>query len=176
MSRVAIGLERPAVERPGGNHWGHWVSARADAVGFKRQEDFAKAVGCTRERIVKWTAMRMPPAKMRKGFDEALARALKTDRATLFSYWHERRPGEVESIDLGDRAGWHSYEVGSPGPSQLQQRITFVAFNLPYEGLSQLWETTQLLAKRHGVAIRDNWLSDAGKPPDRKRGKKPAIK
>jgi hypothetical protein len=35
---------------------------------------------------------------MLKGFDESLARALKTDRSTLFSLWPYLSPGEVEVV------------------------------------------------------------------------------
>lgn len=65
-------------------HWGQWVAARAEFVGFKRQEDLAGAVGCTRERIVRWVSLESPPAQMRKGFDRTLLRALWTDRQMLF--------------------------------------------------------------------------------------------
>jgi hypothetical protein len=58
---------------------------RAQVVGIKRQTDLAKAVGCTPERVTRWGQMPKPPRRMRKGFDEALARALQTTKQNLFA-------------------------------------------------------------------------------------------
>jgi hypothetical protein len=57
---------------------------RSEAVGFKRQIDLARKVGCTRERVSRWFAMAEPPKRMRKGFDQQLARALETTPQTLY--------------------------------------------------------------------------------------------
>jgi hypothetical protein len=66
-------------------HWGRWVLGRAQVAGFRRHQDLARAVGCTRERITAWSAMSTPPARMRKGFDRALARALRITPFDLFT-------------------------------------------------------------------------------------------
>jgi len=71
------------------NHWGTWIIARARFVGFRRQSDLAKAVGCSAQTLSKWAGMAKPPEQMRRGHDEALARSLKIDRATLFGMWSE---------------------------------------------------------------------------------------
>ncbi|HEX4056000.1 MAG TPA: hypothetical protein VHX86_17180 [Tepidisphaeraceae bacterium] len=70
--------------KSGKRGWGEWLSRRADFIGYKRQADLAAAVGCKRERIVRWYAAKTPPAKMRKGFDRALAAALQTTVHMLF--------------------------------------------------------------------------------------------
>ena len=69
------------------DHWGTWISRRADFVGFKRQQDLAVAIGCSRTQLDKWFKLESPPSKMRKGFDRSLASALIVTREILFSEW-----------------------------------------------------------------------------------------
>ncbi len=69
----------------GARHWGKWVRARSRHVGFLSAPTLAKAVGCTADRATRWMLMRRPPLHMRKGFDAALAAALRVDQRTLFT-------------------------------------------------------------------------------------------
>ncbi|MGD0464650.1 MAG: hypothetical protein ABSB74_19370 [Tepidisphaeraceae bacterium] len=87
-------------------HWGRWVKARSLRVGFRRQVDFALAVGCERTQLYKWFAMEFPPASMKKGFDRSIATALKTDRQTLFNGWRfiSAEDAPVAGPDFGDEA------------------------------------------------------------------------
>ena len=71
------------------------MQARSQAVGFKRQQDLADSVGCSRTQLTKWFAMNKPPARMRKGFDQQLARALKTTRQILFVDYVKVRPEDA---------------------------------------------------------------------------------
>jgi hypothetical protein len=64
--------------------WGLWVHRRAEFLGFKRQSDLSKIVGCSRQQLSNWFAMVAPPISMRKGFDRWLANALQTTHRTLF--------------------------------------------------------------------------------------------
>jgi hypothetical protein len=57
-------------------------------------------VGCRREQIGRWGAMKSPPSQMRKGFDQKLAYALQTTRDMLFTDWRETAPEHAERIWL----------------------------------------------------------------------------
>src|SRR5689334_15568652 len=81
-------------------HWGQWVWARAEAHGYRRQQDLAEAIGCGRTQLSKWTAMERPPKRMRKGFDVALARALNVSPRTLFTDYSDIDP------EFDDGSAW----------------------------------------------------------------------
>jgi hypothetical protein len=83
-------------------HWGEWIERRGIKVGFKRKLDFAKAIGCTTQNLARWIRMERPPEGMRRGLDDALARALKLDRSTLFLMWTEIDPEDVQLIKTLD--------------------------------------------------------------------------
>jgi hypothetical protein len=70
--------------------------ARSETVGFKRHQDLAEAVGCTREQVARWASMELPPRRMRKGFDGSLARALQTTKQVLFQEWAHVAPNAVD--------------------------------------------------------------------------------
>lgn len=81
-----------AVARHLKNHWGEWVMERGHLVGFKRKMDFARAVGCSTQHLARLAKMPTPPARMRRGLDRTLARALKTTRDVLFSEYKNIAP------------------------------------------------------------------------------------
>lgn len=62
---------------------------------------------------------------MLKGFDAALARALKTDRATLFGAYRKVAPEDAPIVD----------ECGSPVADESRRRIAAVAELLPADEL-----------------------------------------
>lgn len=68
-------------------------------VGFPNQVVFASSIGCTRHRVAEWFKMLEPPSTMRRGFDASLARALRTDRFTLFRGFRDVAPGDAPFID-----------------------------------------------------------------------------
>jgi hypothetical protein len=82
------------------SHWGNWIGRRSEFVGFQRQIDFAEAVGCTRERIVKWLKLATPPLKMRKGFDRSLARALRVTTRMIFVDYANTDPQKAVEVSL----------------------------------------------------------------------------
>jgi len=92
--------EAPYFEHPGngGLTWGRWIIARARHLGFKSQQALAQAVGCSEEHVSRWHAMRSPPTHMRRGYDDALARALQIDRRTLFDSWSSVPPKEARTV------------------------------------------------------------------------------
>lgn len=105
-------------------NWGDWVVARSRHVGFLRNIDLAAAVGCTPERITQWSASKVPPRHMRKGFDQKLAYALQTTKQVLFTDWKTTAP------DQADRVIFHSDQLPltekmswSPDLQQLLQGI-----------------------------------------------------
>jgi hypothetical protein len=69
-------------------------------VGFKRQEDLARAVGTSRQHLVKWLRLASPPRRMRKGFDQSLASALQTTTHILFSEYATKYPEEATFLEL----------------------------------------------------------------------------
>jgi hypothetical protein len=73
-------------------HWGDWVRARMLFLGFRRQRDFADAVGCTQERTGSWLKLQAPPVAIKKGFDRSLCRELRTDAFTLFTNYRNVTP------------------------------------------------------------------------------------
>jgi hypothetical protein len=79
-------------------HWGNWVQSRSEFIGFKRQSDLAKQVGCSRQQLSNWFALRLPPTQMRKGFDRTLARALQTTRDVLFSGFPNVLPEDAPAV------------------------------------------------------------------------------
>src|SRR4051812_1726073 len=89
-----------AVKSSSISHWGQWVIARSEFIGFKRQDDFARAVGCQRGQIQRWAAMQNPPKQMRKGFDRSLARALRTSLKVLFTDYKTTPPDRADRIFL----------------------------------------------------------------------------
>jgi hypothetical protein len=66
-------------------HWGDWVLARSRFVGFRRQRDLARDVGCRPEQLSRWLQSPVPPQRMSKGFDHRLALALDSTRRVLFT-------------------------------------------------------------------------------------------
>ena len=87
-------------------HWGNWLRERSRAVGILRLADLAGEIGCTPNQLSRWLASVSPPARMLKGFDCALARALKTDRRTLFSGFAQVDPSDAPVLDEpNDRPG-----------------------------------------------------------------------
>ncbi|MEI8196717.1 MAG: hypothetical protein WCI73_12535, partial [Phycisphaerae bacterium] len=84
------------------NHWGAWLLARARYVGFHRHGDLAIAVGCRREQIARWGAMRTPPNQMRKGFDLSLSDTLQTTRSMIFSDWKYNAPDKTDRVFSGN--------------------------------------------------------------------------
>jgi hypothetical protein len=90
-------------------HWGKWVQQRSRFVGFRRQIDFAKSIGCSTKQVQKWEAMGVPPTRMRKGFGESLAKALSTTPPVLFSQW-SKVPPEHKPADAALAAS-NDYEL-----------------------------------------------------------------
>lgn len=90
--------------------WGWWIYRRAEHVGFKRQLDFARAVGVSPQHLRRWMLLMAPPKQMRRGLDDALARALRTDRRTLFTDWTSGEPDEFPIVRTDERLGvpWDS--------------------------------------------------------------------
>ncbi len=106
------------------NHWGEWIDQRSRAVGFKRQGDFAQAVGCGRTQLAKWIALQSPPPQMRKGFDVALATALKIDRAVLFIGYRSIAPDvDMASLDAA---------------TATRRRVLAMVELMPNDGLKEL--------------------------------------
>jgi hypothetical protein len=66
-------------------HWGEWVKARTQYVGWKNQGSLADSMGCTRQHLCRLFTMEKPPETMRRRLDESLCLALKTDAKTLFT-------------------------------------------------------------------------------------------
>jgi len=92
----------------GPNHWGEWVIARWKFLGFRRLADLSTAVGCNPNLLTVWHQSESPPNSMRKGFDLALVRALRTDRMTLFGLYATIAPEDAPVIEPPrdvDRAG-----------------------------------------------------------------------
>ena len=69
-------------------------------VGFRSQKGLIDAVGCEQTTFYNWLRSDTPPERMQKGFDIALARALRTDRQTLFTGWREKNPSLAPLIDV----------------------------------------------------------------------------
>jgi hypothetical protein len=78
--------------------WGDWLKRRMRHVGFIRQIDCAAAVGCSENQLCRWFSLSTPPNRICKGYDAALARALKIDRQMLMRGWSEVIPEEARSI------------------------------------------------------------------------------
>lgn len=75
--------------------WGRWVLERSRAAGYRTQHDLARAVGCRYEQLSRWLQMTEPP-RMRKGFDLALARALRITPQALFNGDASTSPSAAE--------------------------------------------------------------------------------
>lgn len=80
-------------------HWGNWIRERGRHVGFRSQKGLIDAIGCEQTTFYNWARAAVPPDRMQKSFDLALARALKVDRQTLFTGWRKKRPELVPITD-----------------------------------------------------------------------------
>lgn len=83
--------------------WGNWVRRRMFYVGFRRKKTFSAKIGCTQDQLSRWLGMTEAPATLRKGFDEALSRHLRTDLFTLFTNWRNVAP-DAAPIMAGETA------------------------------------------------------------------------
>lgn len=147
-------------------HWGDWIKARSHFVGFARQLDFAKAVGCSPDQIQKWSKLEEPPQQMRKGFDDSLARALKIDRRFLFSGWRGFDPNDAPVIQSS--SGPVPWEAAFPNDDIIRKAI-IEQFIWEVRG-QDLLEIYKLLHDR-AVQRLEEWEStlrqiskDTGKP------------
>jgi len=113
--------------QPSKVHWGQWVERRGKIVGFLMRKDFAAAVGSTPDQLLKWLRMPVPPKQMRKGFDEALALALKTTRQTLFVDYIKVAPEEATStwVVPGENMPWHDPSWRSKPAEERFARLAF---------------------------------------------------
>lgn len=115
--------------------WGKWIWRRAVHTGFRRQEDFARTVGCSRQQLVNWLAMEYPPTQMRKGFDRKLAFALRTTARTLFTDWEHVAPESAEQLTLyADRSLIPIHDLQVVDDKELRQALLLALDQLdPYE-------------------------------------------
>jgi len=88
------------MKESGDKHWGRWVKERALVVGFRGNKSFVSAVGCQRKILSMWLDRDTPPREMRKGFDVALCRALKTDGKTLFNDYVNVTPESAPIVQV----------------------------------------------------------------------------
>lgn len=128
-------------------HWGRWIRNRSAFVGFRRQQDFREAIGCTRSQLFKWLQSEKSPDRIFKGFDARLASALKTDRHTLLIDWKLfPDPSEVpilKSFDVDE-----FLEV-----QDMRERLALIVKNLPIERLRRVIESARSEAKALDVEI-----------------------
>lgn len=62
--------------------------------------DFAKAIGCTPHNLRRWLEMKTPPARMRRGFDASLSRALHLSQSILFRDWATQSPSDAPFVPI----------------------------------------------------------------------------
>jgi hypothetical protein len=80
-------------------HWGRWLRERSRHVGFLSQKGLIDAIGCEQTTFYNWVKSPLPPDRMQKGFDLALARALRVDRQMLFTGWRKKKADQVPLTD-----------------------------------------------------------------------------
>lgn len=79
--------------------WGEWIDRRRRFVGIATQVRLADLIGCSRQHMAKWLGMDDAPVSLRRGYDVALARMLRTDRFTLLTGWREITPEQSPLVD-----------------------------------------------------------------------------
>jgi len=102
--------------------WGLWIERRARAVGFMRNADLARSIGCTQQHLSRWFSYSSPPNSMRRGLDAHLVSALKTDKHTLFSAFRDVIPE-------------HAPFVESPAIEPMQREVIERVMSLPADRL-----------------------------------------
>jgi hypothetical protein len=120
-----IAASRPEI------YWGEWLRYRMNFVGYKRQEDFRRAVGCTRSRLYDWLNSEKPPNWIYKGFDARLASALRTDPHMLFFGWRTTLPDEAPLLE-----NVKSYDMTEV--QNLRDRLDLIVALLPVDRLRRL--------------------------------------
>jgi transcriptional regulator with XRE-family HTH domain len=137
--------------------WGEWIVARSRAVGFRRQKDLAQAVGCSEDQLSRWAQSAEPPARITKGFDTALARALQLPKRTVFVNWRNEAPDAEPFLTLPDHAGEPTEEMLAQ--ETLLSRVTGILF--PDEVNKVLDYAITL-----GLSRNDRWLPNFQKIRD----------
>ncbi len=61
--------------------------------------DLAQAVGCTPHQITRWSHLGSPPSRFNKGFDTALADALRTTKNVLLADFSQLAPEKAPIFD-----------------------------------------------------------------------------
>lgn len=67
-------------------------------MGYRRQKDLAAAVGCSEDQMSRWAQAQLPPNRITRGYDVALARALETTHDVLFDRWLSIAPEDAERV------------------------------------------------------------------------------
>jgi hypothetical protein len=114
-------------------------------VGYRRNEDLARDVGCSPDRLSHWLQLAKPPARMLKGFDRQLARALKTTRQMLFVDYARNPPESAPRHTWAETpAPWNE-----PGFSALpsHMRLQSLMHLVGEETLHQVAELMLAIAK-----------------------------
>lgn len=119
-------------------HWGKWVTRRARIAGHATQRELASAVGVTRQHLSKWAKMAMPPARMRPGTEDALARALLTDRRMLIYDWRDVDPEHVVPVRTQDdlEVPW---DADQPEAEDLRRRLVAILKELPLDDIRTIF-------------------------------------
>jgi hypothetical protein len=121
------------------NHWGSWIDARSRLVGLTTKIVFASAVGCSVDCLARWCLLQLPPPQIRKKFDVALVRVLKTDRMMLFNGYRNVDPRDASLIDDAQNPDFRA-EV-------TRRRVVAVAELLPTDQLRELARIGEAMLK-----------------------------
>jgi hypothetical protein len=96
---------------------------------------------------------------MLKGFDDSLARALKVDRSSLFSFWTELKPEDAELVETppAEHVPW---DGNNPQREQIRRRLFEVLDTLPDDDLHEFLSLAVSRSDRRQKEF-EAWLAES---------------